>query len=152
MEDHDGDLSEVNAELLKLSANPEEWREQRRRAMKAKIFASGAKVGASSTAEAYVPTVRSAGSPPSSAPQPSPPSYAGQEAQVSQQAAESYILQQILSHKRRREQANSLQVNVPAGAPQPHPQQSVTEQQQRTSSQGEGLSLKEKLMRKYKRG
>ncbi|KAG5465334.1 hypothetical protein CUR178_00036 [Leishmania enriettii] len=151
MEECDGDLSRVNPELLKLCASPEDWREQRRRAMKAKIFGTGAQVSASSTTEAYLPVDRTAGSPPSSAPQPFASSFTGEQAPASQQTAESYILLQILSHKRRREEANNSHVNTPANAPQLHTQRSVTPQQQLVASQSDGLSLKEKLMRKYKK-
>ncbi|AYU83383.1 hypothetical protein conserved [Leishmania donovani] len=153
MSDFDGDLSNVHPQLLKLCANPEDWREQRRRAMKAKIFGTGAQAGASPAAETYLPTDRTVGPSPSSAQQPSASSYSGQQGPVSQQAAESYILQQILSHKRRREEANTEKASALASTPQPHPQQPMTQQQQNPpSSQGQELSLKEKLMRKYRKG
>ncbi|CBZ25878.1 conserved hypothetical protein [Leishmania mexicana MHOM/GT/2001/U1103] len=153
MADCDGDLSNVHPELLKLCANPEDWREQRRRAMKTKIFGTGDQAGASPAAEAYLPTDRTVGPSPSSARQPSASSYSGQQGPVPQQAAGSYILQQILSHKRRREEANTENASALASTPQPHPQQSMTQQQQNpTASQGADLSLKEKLMRKYGKG
>ncbi|CAJ1037499.1 hypothetical protein Q4I32_007760 [Leishmania shawi] len=145
MADNDGDLSNVNPELLRLCANPEDWREQRRRAMKAKIFGNGAQVDSSAAAETYLPMDRTAGPSPSSAPQPSVSTYAGQQAPVSKQAAESYILQQLLSHKRHREETNTQQASAPARTPQLHPQPPPP------TSQGHELSLKEKLMRKYRR-
>ncbi|GET93099.1 hypothetical protein, conserved [Leishmania tarentolae] len=152
MEDCDGDLSNVNPGLLKLCANPEEWREQRRRAMKAKIFGTDTQAGASLTAEAYLPTDTTFSPSPSSAQKTSTASYSGQQGPLSQQATESYILQQILSHKRRREEANGEKASVLANPPQVHSQQPMTQQQQNpTASQGEGLSLKEKLMRKYRK-
>ncbi|KAK7197226.1 hypothetical protein NESM_000668500 [Novymonas esmeraldas] len=138
MADSDGDLSNVNPELLKLTANAEDWREQRRRAMKAKIF-SGAAGGDVSNAEAYMPTSGTAGSSPAFA-APSPES-----AYANQQATESYILQQILSHKRRRDDGGDAQVNSAPSAPSaPAPST-----QPPAAANGPELSLKEKLMRKY---
>ncbi|KPA79866.1 hypothetical protein ABB37_04943 [Leptomonas pyrrhocoris] len=155
MDDHDGDLSNVNPDLLKLCANADDWREQRRRAMKAKIFGGGHGGGsegeALSSANAYLPSdgTTAGPSPPSSAAGPIPPS---------QQASEAYILQQILSHKRRRDEANQQSANPPinAGAasfsapPAPPQQQRPQHHQQPPPPQSEGeLSLREKLMRKY---
>lgn len=134
MADYDGDLTNVNPELLKLCANSEDWREQRRRAMKAKIFGSAASTGsASASAGAYLP-------PENSSSGPSPASSAPAAPAASQQATEAYILQQILSHKRRRDEANGQP--QPPSQPTPPPEAPSGEQ---------GLSLKEKLMRKYRK-
>lgn len=165
MDDCDGDLSNVNPDLLKLCANAEDWKEQRRRAMKAKIFGAG---GASSDqGNASTPAGPS-------------PSAATARAPESQQASEAYILQQILSRKRRHEEATNQQqsqqlpTSAVGGHPQAQPrppyrqhqqQQQYAHQEQQyalqqqhyqhqqpapapTSGEGE-LSLKEKLMRKY---
>ena len=95
MDNSDGNISDVNPELLKLCANADEWREQRRRAMKAKIFGSGSGGGSDNSGggennvSAYAPSQGTAGS----------MSSATAQLPASQQAAEAYILQQLLSLK-----------------------------------------------------
>ncbi|KAG5489915.1 hypothetical protein JKF63_00032 [Porcisia hertigi] len=156
MADYDGDLSNVNPELLKLCASAEDWREQRRRAMKAKIFGTGPMVSPLSEGEACLTTDRSVGPSPSPELQISAASCPAQHDLTSQQTAESYILQQILSHKRRRDEVTTQPASASASASQPHHQPPMTQQQQQqpqitTPLQCQGLSLKEKLLRRYRR-
>ncbi|KPI88207.1 hypothetical protein ABL78_2711 [Leptomonas seymouri] len=186
MDDHDGDISNVNPDLLKLCANADDWREQRRRAMKAKIFGGdgggNALGGEQSNPNAYLPSEGTTGPSPPSAPS----ATAAGQIPPSQQASEAYILQQILSHKRRRDEANLQPVDPSIGAVAPpcsaqqaphqhqrsqyhhqqynqqqgysdpprHPSHQPLQQTQHPppqSPQSEGeLSLKEKLMRKYR--
>lgn len=148
----DGDLDEVNPGILELAKDPNAWREQRRRAMREKIFGGGGGgAGANGGMESNVSAPLSSSSfSPSSGPATSAEEIAAREA---------FILQQIQSHKRRRDgnaggEERTLQprpFGAGAGAPgqgpavvgghsQPAPQQPVPPG---------GMSLKEQLLQKF---
>ncbi|KAH9582044.1 hypothetical protein LSM04_003415 [Trypanosoma melophagium] len=79
----DGSLTDVNPELLELSKDPVVWREQRRRALQEKVFGRNDTAGGSSA-----PAGNSTG-----------------ECKRATAEQEAYVLQQIMSHKRRRDAA-----------------------------------------------
>lgn len=123
----DGELSSVNPGLIALTNDPAAWREQRRRAMREKIFGEQQRTDRNVTcmpsgAEQYMPlssggtAVPAAGS-------------------TSRSDDEAYVLQQILNRKRRLQEEKE-KVVVPR-----------TEDSQ--PSVAPELSLKERLMKKF---
>ncbi|KAF8297535.1 hypothetical protein TcYC6_0080370 [Trypanosoma cruzi] len=125
--DVDGSLNDVNPDLLELSKDPVAWREQRRRALQEKVFGHGREGGSSVSSVAPAP----ANGPPSGATASSAPSVSG-EAGRKMEEHETYVLQQIMSHKRRRDDAAKSEA-APA-----------------VSASPVGLSMKEKLLQRLK--
>lgn len=115
----DGDLSNVNPGILALSKDPDLWREQRRKAMREKIFGSGGREEVNSTSNKT-----------SNIGKPSPSDVAANEA---------FILKQILSHKRSRDESTGQQplLSTPASTPPCE------------APKLSGRSLKERLLEKY---
>lgn len=141
-EDVDGEMADVNPALLELAKDPNEWREQRRRAMKAKIFgqtqtSTSATDNHAGSIQEYMPVERTENF-----------AVVGASPASDRDQAEANILQQILSHKRRRdertEEASAAPAPPPviAEAPPAGPTAQAPQQE---------LSMKEKLMRKYKK-
>lgn len=111
----DGDLTNVNPELLKLCQDPSAWREQRKQAMRARIFG---KDGASSTATTaagashYMPKKVDGDDEAEPHSRPVAPHQATK-------GDESFVLQQIQLRKRQREEATTAAANAPAPMPTP---------------------------------
>lgn len=115
----DGNVSDVNPGILALSSDPDAWREQRRKAMREKIFGVKAK-NDSGTASNEPCAILGA-----------PSSDVAQN--------EAFILKQIMSRKHRREEEETQKecLSPATGAPHPPPEKSNSQ------------SLKERLLEKY---
>ncbi|ESL06986.1 hypothetical protein TRSC58_05332 [Trypanosoma rangeli SC58] len=98
--DADGSLGDVNPELLELSKDPIAWREQRRRALQAKVFGRGGRNGGveSSAASAHTKNISSGAGAPNT-------SCVADESRLKRGEHEAYVLEQLKSHRRRREDA-----------------------------------------------
>ncbi|CCW59926.1 unnamed protein product [Phytomonas sp. EM1] len=138
----DGDLTQVNPGLLELSRDPKEWREQRRRAMKERIFghkdSQGGYSGSSDVPNnEHAPLGRIESTTPS-LPTSQTPCGPGSDGDRAQQ--EAFILQQILCRKRQREERGK-------GSPAVEPTHDAFN---KASSAPCELSIKDKLLQKYK--
>jgi hypothetical protein len=96
----DGDLTNVNPELLKLASNPEEWKQKRREAL-LKVFHGGAN---SNNASQFLPTDNE-----------QPQSSTGSSGTTG--GNEKFVLQQLASMKRRRDVDEQNATATPAPAP-----------------------------------
>ncbi|CBH15498.1 hypothetical protein, conserved [Trypanosoma brucei gambiense DAL972] len=112
---HDGDdgsLQDVNPYLLELCKDPVAWREQRRRALREKVFGRGtgedSDIAGSRVGNIDRSTAVSALDPLPNTPGPNGPTRKSAEDQ------EAYVLQQIMSHKRKREEATAIFGNTVA--------------------------------------
>ncbi|RNF11854.1 hypothetical protein TraAM80_00689 [Trypanosoma rangeli] len=125
--DADGSLSDVNPELLELSKDPVAWREQRRRALQAKVFGHGGGDGGaeSSATSVHTKNISSGARAPNA-------SCVVDESRLKREDHEAYVLEQLKSHKRRREDAV------------------MTEEAPGGSVSYMGLSTKEKLLQRLK--
>lgn len=116
----DGDLSNVNPGILTLSKDPEIWREQRRKAMREKIFGAGggeeSNLSTTKSSEYIAPTSSDVA------------------------ANEAYILKQILSHKRTREEGGNM---IPSCS------SNNVEAPSSDLAKAPSRSLKERLLEKY---
>lgn len=122
----DGDLSDVNPGILALSKDTSAWVEQRRRAMREKIFSQKA----GDLAQQEQSGLSSA------SPEGSSEGVSNDEVA----AREAYILKQLMSKKRQREDLQGQGSALPAPA-----QQNGIE----TEPVRPQLSLKERLLQKY---
>ncbi|RNF08945.1 uncharacterized protein Tco025E_07068 [Trypanosoma conorhini] len=126
--DTDGSLSDVNPDLLELSKDPVAWREQRRHALQFKVFGHGGGRGGAEGSADPAPTKNiPQGAKASNA------SAVGAESRQKMEEREAYVLEQLKSHKRRREDAATS-----AGAPT-------------GSVSSAGLSTKEKILQRLKK-
>jgi hypothetical protein len=96
----DGDLTNVNPELLKLASNPEEWKQKRREAL-LKVFHGGANAN---NASQFLPTDNE-----------QPQSSTGSSGTTG--GDEKFVLQQLASMKRRRDVDEQNATATPAPAP-----------------------------------
>ncbi|CCW67101.1 unnamed protein product [Phytomonas sp. Hart1] len=133
----DGDIAEVNPGLLELSKDPKEWREQRRRAMKERIFGHPNNPGSSAANsdilnKDFIPRGGTAF--------PTFQTVRASDGDGDCAEQEAFILKQILCRKRQREQREK---DIPLVEP-------ATDESSRVSSQLPELSVKEKLLQKYK--
>ncbi|EPY25863.1 hypothetical protein STCU_06439 [Strigomonas culicis] len=123
----DGDLSSVNPNLLELSKDPDAWKEQRRRQMREKIF--GGAHASTTTSDTYMPVAPRAEE---------APVYAAEKgSHHSRDHDEAFVLQQLQSHKRRRDDELLERQKQQAAESGPRP--------------AAPLSLKEKLLQQYKK-
>lgn len=115
----DGNVSDVNPGILALSSDSNAWREQRRKAMREKIFGVKTKNDSSTASNEPSGTV---GVPSSDVAQ-----------------NEAFILKQIMSRKHRREEEETQKecLSSAVGASHPSPEKSNSQ------------SLKERLLAKY---
>ncbi|KEG14224.1 hypothetical protein DQ04_00571190 [Trypanosoma grayi] len=100
----DGSLSDVNPDLLELCKDPAAWREQRRRALQEKVFCRGGATNSGGGSGAPFPT----GSIPARE-SVSGGSNGGRQSGRTAEEQEAYVLEQLMSHKRRREEAAKVE-------------------------------------------
>jgi hypothetical protein len=105
--DPDGDLIDVNKQLLELCKDPVSWKEQRKKAMREKIFGHSssdqvASPGAQQEAHQYMPGHSSDGA---------------REVRPALRGDEEFVMQQLKSHKRQRQEVThevAQEVRAPA--------------------------------------
>ena len=132
----DGDLSNVNPSLLKLCQDPHAWKEARKKALQERVFAKTAAKSEGVSALAFLPKE-------------DPDERSGEEGkcakstatQLTAKADEGFVLDQILKHKRQRDE-KGVDDSVAAAPPKPTPPTDASLSKQ---------SMKDKLLERLRK-
>ena len=137
----DGDLSHVNPSLLKLCQDPQAWKEARKKALQERVFAKSATRSEGTSAAAFLPRDLPDDEGPAEGSANKPTTNVSDARQAKPDG--DFVLQQIMKHKRQRDE----KLPEEPAPPKPAPRQDESA----ATSSGGGLSLKDKLLEKLRK-